>query len=354
MSDNLIRNVVEQAVKEEQTTEEGGEIGNGMTLEEIKEHEAHADAVLAASDPDACSYVKGYVTRQALYACLTCTKDGEVGGVCLACSLVCHAECDLIELYTKRAFRCDCGNDRYKTPCSLDSTKTAKNEKNQYGQNYRGLYCSCARPYPDPECPAELEGDEMIQCIICEDWYHGRHLNVDSSRLESDDVGELICEQCTSRHEYLQYYNIDNNVEPVSETCTRPKDRPKEPKSAIFVRESFRRDLCRCEKCIAILDEAKLSFLIRTGDSMAEYERQGQELLEKGQEDADKQINGMLDQLDYRGQQEIAYGLNTMKNAMSSMLAQVQQGQEVTTEHIEIFKRKLKEDMEARKKRRIE
>ena len=36
------------------------------------------------------------------------------------------------------------------------------------------------------------------------------------------------------------------------------------------------------------------------------------------------------------------------------MLAQVQQGQEVTTEHIEIFKRKLKEDMEARKKRRIE
>ena len=43
-----------------------------------------------------------------------------------------------------------------------------------------------------------------------------------------------------------------------------------------------------------------------------------------------------------------------MKNAMSSMLAQVQKGEEVTTEHIEIFKRKLKEDMEARKKRRIE
>lgn len=161
MSDNLIRNVVEQVVAEENNDDD--ETGNGMTLEEIKEHEAHADAVLAASDPENCSYKKGYVTRQALYACLTCTKDGEVGGVCLACSLVCHGECELIELYTKRAFRCDCGNGRYKTECRLDTSKAVKNDDNQYGQNFAGLYCSCKRPYPDPDCPAELEGDEMIQ-----------------------------------------------------------------------------------------------------------------------------------------------------------------------------------------------
>ena len=66
MSENIIRTVVEQAVADNVNPEEG----NGMTLEEIKEHEAHADAVLAASDPDACSYSKGYVTRQAVYACL--------------------------------------------------------------------------------------------------------------------------------------------------------------------------------------------------------------------------------------------------------------------------------------------
>ena len=38
---------------------------------------------------------------------------------------------------------------------------------------------------------------------------------------------------------------------------------------------------------------------------------------------------------------------------MSSMLAQVQEGQEVTTEHIEAFKRKLQEDLESRKRRRL-
>ena len=35
----------------------------------------------------------------------------------------------------------------------------------------------------------------MIQCIICEDWFHGTCLNVDKSVLESDDTGELICNQ---------------------------------------------------------------------------------------------------------------------------------------------------------------
>ena len=35
------------------------------------------------------------------------------------------------------------------------------------------------------------------------------------------------------------------------------------------------------------------------------------------------------------------------------MLAQVQEGQEVTTEHIEAFKRKLQEDLESRKRRRL-
>lgn len=47
--------------------------------------------------------VQGYVKRQALYACSTCTpKGGEPAGVCLACSYKCHEGHDLFELYTKR------------------------------------------------------------------------------------------------------------------------------------------------------------------------------------------------------------------------------------------------------------
>ncbi len=53
--------------------------------------------------------------RQALYACGTCIdKDAkDPAGICLACSLHCHEGHELYELYTKRLFRCDCGNSKF-------------------------------------------------------------------------------------------------------------------------------------------------------------------------------------------------------------------------------------------------
>ena len=59
------------------------------------------------------------------------------------------------------------------TPCRLYPEKAKENPSNRYCQNFRGLYCVCQRPYPDPE---DSLADEMLQCIICEDWYHLRHL----------------------------------------------------------------------------------------------------------------------------------------------------------------------------------
>ena len=34
-------------------------------------------------------------------------------GICLACSYHCHEGHELVELYTKRNFKCDCGTKRY-------------------------------------------------------------------------------------------------------------------------------------------------------------------------------------------------------------------------------------------------
>ena len=45
---------------------------------------------------------QGYVNRQALYACGTCSPtDEDLAGICLACSLECHDGHELFELYTK-------------------------------------------------------------------------------------------------------------------------------------------------------------------------------------------------------------------------------------------------------------
>jgi len=65
------------------------------------------------------------------------------------------------------------------------------NEKNEYNQNFTGLYCTCHRPYPDLEIP-EGEEDEMIQCIRCEDWYHSKVCAVEWYPLISFFVRRLI------------------------------------------------------------------------------------------------------------------------------------------------------------------
>lgn len=146
------------------------------------------------------TFLQGYM-RQALYACKTCSSKTRAA-VCLACSFHCHEGHELVELYTKRHFRCDCGNSKFEgKQCNLEKVlnilynitfyifctklccvvnnqcllfslqqKSAINNENKYNQNFDGVYCTCARPYPDPEG----DDDEMLQCIICEDWYHSK------------------------------------------------------------------------------------------------------------------------------------------------------------------------------------
>lgn len=58
--------------------------------------------------------------RQALYSCMTCKQNDEHAGVCFACSIHCHDGHDVVELYTKRHFRCDCGNSKFKSACALE------------------------------------------------------------------------------------------------------------------------------------------------------------------------------------------------------------------------------------------
>lgn len=52
-----------------------------------------------------CWLLQGYVKRQAVFACNTCTpSSAEPAGICLACANECHDGHDIFELYTKRYF----------------------------------------------------------------------------------------------------------------------------------------------------------------------------------------------------------------------------------------------------------
>ncbi|KAJ2950311.1 hypothetical protein O0L34_g11677 [Tuta absoluta] len=183
-------------------------------LREQQDFEEDANAVLGASDDKNCTYAKGYVKRQAIYACLTCCPDAVTdsmkrAGVCLACSLACHENHELVELYTKRNFRCDCGNPKFKQPCTFTPNKTDLNYENKYNQNFSGLYCNCKRPYPDPEASEE---EEMIQCIICEDWLHTNHL--EATVPNNEQYAEMICKDCMEDIDFLHdYSDLVVNVE---------------------------------------------------------------------------------------------------------------------------------------------
>nr|XP_054758560.1 putative E3 ubiquitin-protein ligase UBR7 [Lytechinus pictus] len=175
-------------------------------LQQDNELEEEAAAVLGDSDDKCCTYPMGYVIRQALYACLTCRGNQDfLAGICLACSYECHEGHEFVELYTKRNFRCDCGNSKFPNlTCKLFKIKRPVNAENQYNHNFIGAYCTCNRPYPDPDDSIE---DEMIQCVVCEDWLHGRHLGC-ASVPDSDGYQEMVCEACMDRCNFLWNYNL--------------------------------------------------------------------------------------------------------------------------------------------------
>ncbi|XP_055309588.1 putative E3 ubiquitin-protein ligase UBR7 [Sitodiplosis mosellana] len=190
-------------------TNEDGEI---LTLSDLLNEQREIDedvvAVLGGSDENHCTYSQGYIKRQALYACLTCVpeskdKPEKRAGVCLACSYKCHDGHDLVELYTKRNFRCDCGTSKILAiRCKLEANKMEDNDKNTYNQNFSGVYCTCHRPYPDENDDVQ---DEMIQCVFCEDWFHSRHL--DAKVPDANAFDEMICDSCTLKNDFLNFYS---------------------------------------------------------------------------------------------------------------------------------------------------
>jgi E3 ubiquitin-protein ligase UBR7 len=50
-------------------------------------------------------------------------KKAPAHGLCLACMLTCHKDHEIIELYDRAHFRCDCGNSKLPFGCQLNDQK---------------------------------------------------------------------------------------------------------------------------------------------------------------------------------------------------------------------------------------
>ncbi|KAL2855012.1 putative zinc finger in N-recognin-domain-containing protein [Aspergillus pseudoustus] len=169
---------------------------NSQTAKEFIESqmrlEADAREVLPYSF-NSCTQNLGPL-RQSLFACLTCnppptTPDAPftAAGVCYSCSISCHGEHTLVELFNKRNFVCDCGTTRItsSTPCTIRSdpktgAKGVRSEEphpgNRYNDNFKNKFCGCGEDYN-----ADEEKGTMFQCLglgtvetggCGEDWWH--------------------------------------------------------------------------------------------------------------------------------------------------------------------------------------
>ncbi|KAL1506059.1 hypothetical protein ABEB36_005490 [Hypothenemus hampei] len=344
-----------------------------LTLNDVLELEdeliENTAAVLGAANDKQCSYNEGYLKRQALYSCLTCipearTDPEKAAGVCLACCYHCHDGHDLIELYTKRNFRCDCGNSKFtesKNKCVLNEEKTELNDLNGYNQNFSGTYCVCHRPFPDAEDPIP---DEMIQCIICEDWYHTRHLGVE---IPSDNFAEMTCEQCITKHQFLLHYDgltvnkvtntndsqevdVEGSVE-VSTTntdCKKPKIKSEKVTAKFWLETSWRKQLCTCDDCLKMYENEEVAFLLDHEDPVHLYEEKGKAKVQAVVDDQSKQLMNSLDRVQMM---EFVLGYNDLKEHLEEYLNKFAENNKVVrVEDIQEFF----EGMRARKKAKVE
>lgn len=230
-----------------------------------------------------CTYALGYV-RQDLYACRKCSAkaNGRQFAFCAGCRATCHADCaeHVFELYTKRAFRCDCGNKRARNTCLLNPDKDDVNIGNEgtYSHNFEGRYCRCDTEYvPDKN---------MVQCVMCEDWFHetcyrtdAQARGVSAARALSVEY-ELICKDCVKRLPVLmEYYNTLHawskpadvkkwRMTRLKRGCTRPRITMQLKAGAIDLlwKPGFRINLCRCADCSDLYRAASALYITDRSD----------------------------------------------------------------------------------------
>lgn len=257
--------------------------------------------------------------------------------------------------------------------CQLEPIKFGISEDNQYNQNFSGVYCTCKRPYPDPE---DSVVDEMIQCVICEDWYHGRHLNTAVIK----DFNEMICGGCVNSHEFLKCYlkysmagttKAEEETKPVdiepitttegkrqlsepesseakrlkldTEACHRPTTEEYPVNAAIFWADAWREQLCKCPKCREMYKEEKVEFLIDPEDPVHKYEEIGIQRT-RGSTSEEREIEA-LSHLGRTQQVEMITGYNRFKDRLKEFLhAFAVNKQTVTEEDINRFFAMMKDE----------
>jgi E3 ubiquitin-protein ligase UBR7 len=218
----------------------------------------------------------------------------------------------------------------------------------------------------------------MMQCCVCEDWFHCKHLKftTDIPKSHKDVTTDLICGECITKNEFLIDYvgnsnssivpqsdaetsivdvtsnvNDANDDEPSSKkikldndkVCTKPtpSENKYEKGSSIFCKDGWRKFLCQCENCKKNYENLKVEFLIDEEDTVIHYEEKGKGNERPSSYDASMEA---LNSLPRVNQINAITGYNRMKDKLFEFLQTfVVNNQIVTEEDIQRFFRNMKE-----------
>ncbi|VDL85515.1 unnamed protein product [Schistocephalus solidus] len=354
-----------------------------LTIDEYISSSSDENAIIlgGVDGEETCSFTRvcclfnfrGYLKRQAVYCCKTCLDiTGKVAGICFQCSLICHNEHEITELYTKRNFRCDCGNSRFKdaAPCQLWEEKDDLNVNNRYDQTFGGLFCTCSRPYPDPDAEDE---PEMFQCGICEDWFHLNHIGLPEGFKPDESYEELTCPACVERLPLLWLYHFENSqkrselpdasidasisqaaveerpskrlrlsseentclLSNVRQACSCSAENPTRDHlsklavngahfpSPIFWPSNWRTlILCHCDQCKELYKSLNIGFLMDPEDTIAHYMEVGRVRVNQMDSEYNSAISTALSELPHPAAVTVARGISKLKSAIEDFLTQ--------------------------------
>lgn len=224
------------------------------------------------------------------------------------------------------------------------------NVKNLYNHNFSGLYCVCDIKYDESK-----DTEEMFQCIICEDWYHLKHLSdlettAETPSVDSDHFEEFICKLCLGKHGYLQIYNRASRNHVIEKYDGKAGDsscnllmatqalNSMEPVGlgytfGAFMVTDWRQYLCRCSSCTSRMKIDETHFLLDNRDSYEHYYSNNH---------SEQDIKDQLNTLPYSEAIQYAEGVATLKGVLSEFMVTLDPDKVVTVEDVNNFFDKLK------------
>lgn len=184
----------------------------------------------------------------------------------------------------------------------------------------------------------------------------------------------MICESCVTKNEFLLDYiglavevvdlsqsaadttlNVTQSNDSILEesspkrikltddACTRPNNPLNDNTAkALFFKDSWRKNLCQCDKCMKLYDEKKVKYLIDPEDTVIFYEEKGKNKPKQSSYDASLAALSTLDRVN---QVDAITSYNRMKDKLFEFLNTfVVNNQIVTEEDVKRFFRTMKEE----------